>query len=216
MSNSTSKSLVAVEPKVGFSKLTSKKCLSCQTIKKPDEFSVSTGKKDGLQGRCKACWKLYNRQNRDRQKDIKAAWYQSNKDSVIATTAEYSRVNKESRRIRDNNRYATDSVFRLKIIIRNLVNRSLRKHADQSTLSTMSIVGLNLTELKIHLSQGFWEVYGRFPSDDDKLDIDHIVPLASAILSSDVLRLNYYTNLRYLLRCDNQAKKAKLDWSYYE
>ena len=71
-----------------------------------------------------------------------------------------------------------------------------------------------IEEFKIYLENKFtdkmcWENYGVV------WDIDHIVPLSTAITEEDVLRLNHYTNLQPLDSYINRnVKKDRLD--FYE
>jgi hypothetical protein len=44
-------------------------------------------------------------------------------------------------------------------------------------------------------------------------DIDHIIPLSSADIEEDIIRLNHYTNLQPLCsKVNREIKKDKLDY----
>ena len=53
-----------------------------------------------------------------------------------------------------------------------------------------------------------WENYGNWSGIATKLnhswDLDHIVPLASAICEEDIIRLNHYTNFQPLCSYTNR------------
>ena len=46
----------------------------------------------------------------------------------------------------------------------------------------------------------------------EKIHIDHIIPLDTAKIENDIIRLNHYTNLQLLKPLDNWQKKNKLNW----
>lgn len=45
-----------------------------------------------------------------------------------------------------------------------------------------------------------------------KVDIDHIIPLASAKTKDEIIKLCHYTNLQLLKHSDNLLKGDKLNW----
>jgi hypothetical protein len=59
-----------------------------------------------------------------------------------------------------------------------------------------------------------WENYGLYNKQFNYgWDIDHIVPLASAITEEDVIKLNHYTNLQPLCSYTNRnIKRDRLDF----
>jgi hypothetical protein len=54
--------------------------------------------------------------------------------------------------------------------------------------------------------------YDRFPTKDDKIEIDHIIPMCIAKTEEEVIKLNHYSNLQWLLQKDNREKSKRLDW----
>ena len=60
---------------------------------------------------------------------------------------------------------------------------------------------------KLFTDQMNWENYGII------WDIDHIIPISSAITEEDIIRLNHYTNLQPLDSYINRyIKKDKVDF----
>jgi len=95
-----------------------------------------------------------------------------------------------------------------------MIRNSLKNNGFVKKERTNIILGMPIEEFKIYLENKFtdkmcWENYGVV------WDIDHIVPLSTAITEEDVLRLNHYTNLQPLDSYINRnVKKDRLD--FYE
>lgn len=79
-----------------------------------------------------------------------------------------------------------------------LNGKGLRKRKEVE-----SILGLSWKLFKEYLEDN---PYG-FKIDDKGLDLDHIIPLSSAVTEEDFLKLNYYTNFQLLPRRYNQHIK---------
>ena len=84
------------------------------------------------------------------------------------------------------------------------------KKGFKKNTKTNIILGCSYEQFIIHLENQFtdgmqWDNYGEW-------HIDHIIPLATALTESDIITLNYYTNLQPLWATDNLAKSDKLDW----
>ena len=80
----------------------------------------------------------------------------------------------------------------------------MKSKGYKKNLKTEIIVGCSFEELKLYLESKFetwmnWDNYGLY---NGKLnygwDIDHIIPLCSALKEEDVIKLNHYTNLQPL------------------
>lgn len=94
-----------------------------------------------------------------------------------------------------------------------MIRFSLKNKGFSKKTKTCEIVGTDYETLHRHLLDGFLKVYGRLPNDQDVLSVDHIIPLITATTEEEVLRLNNYTNLRFLLKKDNEDKNDKLNWA---
>jgi len=68
-----------------------KRCGKCKQHKNESEFGKDKSRKDGLQRRCKACWKAYNEANKEKKK----AYNEANKEKIKATEKAYREANKE-------------------------------------------------------------------------------------------------------------------------
>lgn len=57
-----------------------KKCTTCGINKSLEAFSLSKTAKDGRQWKCKECFKAYRKENKDRNRQAQAQWYQRNRE----------------------------------------------------------------------------------------------------------------------------------------
>lgn len=69
-----------------------------------------------------------------------------------------------------------------------------------------------IDEFISYLKETFVDVYNREWDGEEKVHIDHIVPLATAVTEEDVMRLCHYSNLRLILAKDNLKKGAKIHY----
>jgi hypothetical protein len=178
-----------------------KKCSKCGLEKDLSEFNSRKGVKDGKRPECKVCGKKI-RDFYYKKPEIKTK-YKTNK-------YEYSKNNIDKIKSRRNKWFKektkTDILFKLR---RNLRNR-IYKFIGKCTVRTKDIVGIESHELKKYLEYQFedgmsWENYGEW-------QIDHIVPLSSAITEKEIYKLCHYTNLQPLWKIDNIKKSNKIIW----
>ena len=80
----------------------------------------------------------------------------------------------------------------------------------------MKLLGCSIDEFKKYSESLFkegmnWENYGKYNgSDNYGWDIDHVIPISSALNEDDFLRLNHYTNLQPLCSRINRNLKRNL------
>jgi hypothetical protein len=89
---------------------------------------------------------------------------------------EWEQSNKIKKNERQKNRYKTDTIFRLKLLLRNRLNQALCGNMKLTT--TLKLLGCTIEEFKLYLEQQFkpemtWENHGEI------WEIDHIKPCAS-------------------------------------
>lgn len=178
-----------------------KKCSKCNIEKDLSEFNSRKGIKNGKRPECKVCGKevrnlYYERPEiKTQQKTYICEYIKNNSDKVKSRRNKWFRKKTE-----------TDILFRLR---RNLRNR-IYKFIGKCSIRTKDIVGIESHELKIYLENQFndgmcWENYGEW-------QIDHIIPLSSAITEEEIYKLCYYTNLQPLWKIDNIKKSNKIIW----
>lgn len=180
-------------------------CSKCKETKAFTEFSKRSDTKSGFRKDCKSCSKFRFQK-----------WYENNTHKVIMQSSEWAKTN-SNRRTQINNKYAskrrkTDESFALSFRLRNRVREALRNAGISKKAETAKIVGMSGRDLLNYLWNKFEMDYGlpRTFIGLSQVHVDHIVPLASAKTQEEVLKLNHYTNLQFLLIEDNLSKGARL------
>ena len=132
-------------------------------------------------------------------------------DIPYTRAAEVKEYNKEYARFRRD----TDPLFKLRNLIRE---HTKRYHEGARSKSTEEILGCSIKALQEHLDNSFEANYGmpREWKAGFELEIDHIIPLATAKDEATLYKLGHHTNLQYLFEEHNQDKKDKLDWKLPE
>jgi hypothetical protein len=192
-------------------------CKLCKQLKDDCQFSPHSRFADGLQNRCKQCRNVKQKEKRQadptKDKERSRRFYIKNKKKVDAKIKAYMSANKEKvrerRRIRKSERYRNDSLYRLKLVISNRIRRSIQRRDRIKKTKVTDILGCSVGQLYEHLKSSAINRYGKF-FPRRRYDIDHIVPISSARTEKDLLNLNHYSNLQYLLPKDNLLKSNKL------
>ena len=112
------------------------------------------------------------------------------------------------RNISEKKRRNSDSLFKLKIYVRNRIGFYLKKNTVTKINNTFKIVGCSPQELKIYLEQKF--IYGMSWNNQGEWHIDHIMPLSSAKTEEDLYKLCHFTNLQPMWAIDNIKKGSKI------
>ena len=144
--------------------------------------------------------KKYRENNKEKSKLAQKVWRDKNKERV----KEIHKKSLKKRRLLNNE-------FRIKTNIRSLVYKAFRRKGYSKTSKTKEIIGCDYAELKTHLEKLWeswmtWENYGLYNGEANYgWDVDHIIPISSAITEEDILKINHYTNLKplcsYINRC---------------
>ncbi len=190
-------------------------CCKCHIEKDKDDFDKNKAKKDGLHHACKKCRKLEREKSKVKRKEYDKKYYIEN----LAKRKEYETLNKDEikKRHRDyfRKRLKEDVVFKIKNKIRVSINQALKKTNTAKRIKSVEILGCSYEEFKYYLESKFeswmtWENYGKYNgSFNFGWDMDHIIPLSSAITENDVVKLNHYTNIQPL--CSKINRDIKKD-----
>ncbi len=178
-----------------------KTCKKCGLPKSVNEFYKHKAS-------CKECVIAYNKTYRD-----------TNKDDIAKTAKIWSEDNKKARQdykakyARD--RRKKDCMFNLKTSVSRLIRTSISRCGFKKESRTYEILGCSFIEFKRYIESQFepwmnWNNKGKYNGTFDYgWDIDHIIPISTAISEEDVIRLNHYTNLQPL--CSKVNRDIKKD-----
>ena len=220
-------------------------CTKCKIEKELTEFSKDKTKKDNLKSQCKICTKQWRRDNKEYFKQ----WREDNKDKIIKDKIIKDKIIKdkiikdkiikdkiikpikekynkqrinERRKIYEKEKRKNDNLFKLKVLVRNFINSSVKKNGFTKKRKSFEFLGCSFQEFKLHLESKFqpwmnWGNHGLYNGDFNYgWDIDHIQPLASAKSEEEIIKLNHYTNLQPLCsKINRYIKRDKLDVLYF-
>ena len=177
-------------------------CKKCGVEKLLCEYNKDKYSSDGLRYRCRECtseeYKKFYYQNREVEIQRQVNYQKNNDESV-----------KKSRNNRHQKNYGNNTLYKLKVNIRNRVKLFIKSvNFDIKTNNTYSIVGCSPEELKIYLEEQFTDGMSWDNHKHTGWHIDHIIPLSSAKTEEDVYKLCHYTNLQPLW-CNENYKKGK-------
>ena len=207
-------------------------CIKCKETKELELF-VKT------KNSCKECEKEYKRnhrlKNKEKLKEYAAKYYENNKNSILERVAnnysndrekkleyqkKYASLNKENiskyKMEYQRGRRKNDPMFKLKYVVGRLIRNSLKCKGLSKNKKSIDILGCDIKFFKEYLEVRFtddmnWSNYGVV------WDIDHIIPLSSAVDEFDIIKLNHYTNLQPLDSYVNRfIKRNKLDFEVPE
>lgn len=211
-----------------------KNCKECNIEKELSEFKFIKNKY--YLNYCKKC--CYLKSNKETTKNYNKIWFETNKelnkekrkkyndlnkDKLLEYSKEYYNKNKkkqlESGYKRHKERLSNDLLYNLKYKIRTTIKNSFRHTKTKKSNNTLNILGCSFEDLKIHLESKFepwmnWDNRGKYNGDFNYgWDIDHIIPIATAVTVEDVIKLNHYTNLQPLCSKTNRdIKKDNLEY----
>lgn len=154
-------------------------------------------------------YKDYYKNNAEKIKNKNKEYYYNNKEKVFSTNNAYRNKRKQS-----------DPLFRLSGNLRTMIGGVIKNNGYKKLSKTEFILGCSFKHLKQYLESHFehwmsWDNYGN-PKDgilelNKSWDIDHIVPLSSALNENELLKLNHYSNLKPLCSYNNRyIKKDKI------
>ena len=168
----------------------------------------------------------YRKNNSDKEVKRHIKYLTENKEKRKETTRKYREKNKEqiNKKARDNKgirnknhkiKYDNNPLYKLTCNIRNLIRKSFKNKGFKKNTLTEKILGCSYGEFILHVESQFlpwmnWDNYGLYNgSFNYGWDIDHIIPLSTAVTEEDVIRLNHYTNLQPL--CSKFNRDIKKD-----
>ena len=189
-------------------------CLKCKNKKIITDFYTDKTRKDGFFPYCKECSKKhvnnqYNK-NKEEKRKYQREYYKNHKLEKRRYDIEYRKKNKEKRINHEKELYYTNELYKFKKNMRNFISKSFFRTKNKKNKRTLEILGCDYLKFKKHLLQTYKQTYNVDWNNIEKVHIDHIIPLATAKTSDDVIKLCHYSNLQLLKAKDNLKKGAKL------
>jgi hypothetical protein len=154
--------------------------------------------KDREKGRERSrSWKSRNKEKiRDYSKKYLKQYYKENQTEILQRSKDYYKNHKKERRAYFKKRQKEDFLFYVSCRVRSLVSDSLRKKKYTKRSKTYQMVGCSFEELMIHLG----------PKPEGKTHIDHICPCSQAQNEEELVKLQHYSNLRWISAEENLKK----------
>lgn len=105
-------------------------------------------------------------------------------------------------------RTKSDPTWAIKDRVRVRTKEAFRRMGYGKSATTKEIIGCDWPTLKAHIERQF--VRGMSWSNRERWHVDHIIPLASAKTSEEVVRLCHFSNLRPLWADENLSKGDRI------
>lgn len=188
-------------------------------------------------GIARSKWLLWYNKNKEHRKrvirqkridnlqNIKAILKEKHKHYMESTTlvqrrllrAKYYTAEKKIKYLENcRERYNTDPLFKLRMLIRNNINRTLQYNDIPKDHPSIMYLGCSIEEFKLHIESKFkegmsWSNHGR---GEMAWHLDHIIPLATLKDINDQEKLKevcHYTNYQPLWELENLSKGSRID-----
>jgi hypothetical protein len=178
-------------------------CKKCNIDKYLSEYNKDKYSSDGLRYRCKDCTREDYRN-----------YYDNNVSNEIERQTNYQKNNKievkKRRNVRVKKKYDNDSIYKIKILLRNRMKIFFKTKNVNINKKIFQIVGCTPEELKKHIENQFKEDMSWENHDYYGWHIDHIIPLSSAKTEEEINKLCHFTNLQPLWATENYKKGKKI------
>lgn len=164
----------------------------------------------------KASHRASREKYREKRIQMTRDWRDKNKEHLKA----YNKANRE--RDRENlkkwarAKYKSDPKYALIVKVRCLTRYAFDRLGFRKSSDTAAILGCDWETLKQHIESQFYDgmTWESFQQKNhigtSMVEIDHIIPIASAKTEEDVVRLSRYTNLQPLWWWENRQKRDKM------
>lgn len=160
--------------------------------------------------------------NPDKKREYQKRYEEKNKEKIALKKKEYREKNKTKIQIKINeyrkHRKTIDPVFKLKNSIRRNINNAFKRKSFSKNSKSEEILGCTFQQFKEHLESQFepwmtWDNYGLYNGQFKYgWDIDHIIPVITALTESETIILNHHNNLRPLCsKINRDIKKSNLN-----
>ena len=135
--------------------------------------------------------KKYYEENQEKIGESKKKYYEENKDKVKEYKKKYGQENKEKINEYQKERYHTDPCYKLRDIVRKLINQALK--GGKGGESFLPYVDWTIPEFREHLESQFedwmtWDNHGVLHPTEKRWQIDHIKP--QSVMLEDVTSMD--------------------------
>lgn len=163
--------------------------------------------------KCRESNKKWVENNKDRVKINQIRWRKNNNQKSREYKRKYSLKNRKKINAYRRKRRKIDPLHKITHNVRSLIRQAFRYNGIKKNTLSEKILGCSFQEFKKYLESKWepwmnWENYGLYNGVVNYgWDIDHIIPLKTAINEDDVIKLNHYTNLQPLCGYKNRYVK---------
>lgn len=205
------------------------KCYKCKYEKDDSMFHARLRNKNGKEPICKICKSAQDKEYREskritcplvyteEQRAIsrrlcKKRYKDKHKEKIKIKSKEYDLLNKDKRNLRVRIKRSTDSMFKLRCVLRHRISEAFKKSRWHKNKGSRLLLGAEYEVVRSHIECQFDERMSWGNHGTQTWHIDHIIPLSSAKTEEELIALCHYTNLRPLWWIDNLKKGAKLNY----
>lgn len=226
------------EKRCAASEVKDKTCTKCKCTKAIEEFGKDASYSSGHKARCKQCSledKAISKQKSKTMaakeqplikekacsdcKKVKAIeLFDKDKNYASGRSAycsECRRARSRAAAPRRKTRYATDTNYKMKCILRSRIITALTRKKLNKATDTMSLTSCSIDDLCEHIEKQFddsmtWKTHGSGPG---KWNIDHVLPCNMFNLEDEFeqRRCFHFTNLQPLWYSDNAEKAGSFE-----
>lgn len=200
-----------------------KTCSKCKTNKSFTDFHKQARAKDGYRPACKACLAPLNKAYNDKKlaDPIKLAIHRERSKARVATPEgrkKHREANLRYAKTHPNGSYAkfaTDSLFKLSLNFRRLINVNLKSAKIVKKSKTEALLGCDFEFFHLYLEMQFqpqmsWDNMGDW-------EVDHKHPISFAKDEKTFATFNHFKNFQPMWAKYNRMKKDALpeQWEQY-
>jgi hypothetical protein len=200
-----------------------RECTKCSIIKEKTDlfFNKDPRRPSGLSTDCKECRFKYQKEQRlrdpEKYNEIQRRSAQKHMKKRKKYRKLYAKTHRDSINANVRRKRKENPMYRVAENLRRAVGGCIERNSFRKSSKLNEYLGCNSQEFKVYLESLFqpgmaWDNYG---FGNDKWNIDHRVPLASAKTVEDLYRLSHYSNLQPMWQPENFAKGDKMPDNAY-
>lgn len=178
-----------------------KKCRICENLLPLSDYNINDN--NVIVDTCKTC---INKFKKKKYRDRNSPKPEIKKREKL--TPEQIKQNHISSQIKyDKKRRSIDDIYKFRQDIRSLLKQCYYGKLKRENSNWFVIMlGISCDEFKDYLINTAIFRYGYYNPSLIEYEIDHIIPISTAKTKEDVIKLNHWTNLQLLTKCDNRTK----------